>query len=234
MNAGAGIASGSLLGRARAWAFAHPSAILLSVQLVAVVLYPLLQDVVGRAVFGAFGIVVLALAVWVVNRNPGVKWLGWLLAVPAVVLSLGAALAGHSEWQAMGYVLEALLYLYAAACLTAYMLGDARVTIDDLFAIGATFTLLAWAFAYAFAACQLQWPGSFTGAVEPEQPRGWMELLYLSFSILSSTGLSDVIPLSPAARSLAMLEMFAGVMYMAMVVARLVGLVSKRGVSPSD
>lgn len=234
MNAAAGAPGGSLLARSRAWAVAHPSAILLLVQLVAVVLYPLLQDVAGRAMFGAFGILVLSLAVWVVNRNPGVKWLGWLLAVPAVVLSLGAALAGHPEWQAMGYVLEALLYLYAAACLTAYMLGDARVTIDDLFAIGATFTLLAWAFAYAFAACQLQWPGSFTGAVQPEQPRGWMELLYLSFSILSSTGLSDVIPLSPAARSLAMLEMFAGVMYMAMVVARLVGLVSKRGVSPSD
>ena len=77
----------------------------------------------------------------------------------------------------------------------------------------------------------MQVPGSFTGAVEPEEPRGWMELLFLSFSILSSTGLSDVIPLSPAARALAMVEMFAGVMYMAMVVARLVGLVSSRGVS---
>ena len=77
----------------------------------------------------------------------------------------------------------------------------------------------------------MQFPGSFTGAVEPEEPRGWMELLFLSFSILSSTGLSDVIPLSPAARALAMVEMFAGVMYMAMVVARLVGLVSSRGVS---
>lgn len=234
MNAGPATPEGPAVARLRGWVYAHPSAILLAVQLVAVVLYPLLQDVVGRAVFGAFSIVVLALAVWVVNRNPGVKWLGWVLAVAAVGLSLGATLAGHSEWQATGYVLEALLYVYAAACLTAYMLGDARVTIDDLFAIGATFTLLAWAFAYAFAACQLQWPGSFTGAVDPEQPRGWMELLYLSFSILSSTGLSDVIPLSPAARSLAMLEMFAGVMYMAMVVARLVGLVSSRGVSKTD
>src|SRR5690606_17272510 len=134
---------------------------------------------------------------------------------------------------ASGYVLEALLYLYAAGCLTAYMLGDSRVTLDDLFAIAATFTLLAWAFAYAYAACQLQYPGSFTGAVEPDEPRGWMELLYLSFSILSGTGLSDVLPLSLAARSLAMLEMFAGVMYMAMVVARLVGLVASRGISRS-
>lgn len=217
--------------RMRGWMEKHPSAVLLSVQLLGIVLYPLLQDVVGRAMFGAFGMLVLALAVWIVNRNPGVNWLGWVLAIPAVGLSVGAAIHSHPEWQAAGYVLEALLYVYAAATLTAYMLGDSRVTLDDLFAIGATFTLLAWAFAYAFAACQLQFPGSFTGALQPEEPRGWMELLYLSFSILSSTGLSDVIPLSPAARALAMLEMFAGVMYMAMVVARLVGLVSSRGIS---
>lgn len=230
MNAG-GNGSGCTMARMRQWMEKHPSAVLLSVQLLGIVLYPLLQDVVGRAVFGAFGMLVLALAVWIVNRNPGVNWLGWLLAVPAVALSLGAAIQAHQEWQAAGYVLEALLYLYAAVTLTAYMLGDSRVTLDDLFAIGATFTLLAWAFAYAYAACQIQYPGSFTGALQPDEPRGWMELLFLSFSILSSTGLSDVLPLSPAARALAMLEMFAGVMYMAMVVARLVGLVSTRGIS---
>ena len=230
MSAGADQPAGRFA-QTRDWMEKHPSAVLLSVQLLGIVLYPLLQDVVGRAVFGAFGMLVLALSVWIVNRNPGINWIGWLLAVPAVGLSVGAALQSHAEWQAAGYVLEALLYLYAAATLTAYMLGDSRVTLDDLFAIGATFTLLAWAFAYAFAACQLQFPGSFTGALEPEEPRGWMELLYLSFSILSSTGLSDVLPLSPAARALAMLEMVAGVMYMAMVVARLVGLVSSRGVS---
>ena len=222
---------GGKLARWREWMRKHPSGVLLFVQLLAIVLYPLLQDVVGRAVFGAFSMLVLALAVWVVNRNPGINWIGWLLAVPAVGLSLAAALQSHQEWQAAGYVFEALLYLYAAATLTTYMLGDTRVTVDDLFAMGATFTLLAWAFAYAYAACQLQFPGSFTGAIEPEEPRGWMELLFLSFAVLSSTGLSDVIPLSPAARALAMLEMFAGVMYMAMVVARLVGLVASRGVS---
>ena len=224
----------SHVARAWTWVARHPSATLLLVQLLGVVLYPLLQDLVGRTVFGAFGILVLALTVWVVNRNPGIKWIAWILALPAVALSLAAALGGHEEWLATGFLLEAVLYLYAAATLIAYMLGDHRVTLDDLFAMAATFTLLAWGFAYAFAACQLHYPGSFVGAVTPEQPRGWMELLFLSFSILSSTGLSDVLPLSPAARSLAMLEMLAGVMYMAMVVARLVGLVSSRGISKSS
>ena len=51
-----------------------------------------------------------------------------------------------------------------------------------------------------------------------------MELLFLSFSTLSSTGLSDVIPVKPFARSLLMFEMIAGVAYLTVVVSRLVAL----------
>ena len=51
-----------------------------------------------------------------------------------------------------------------------------------------------------------------------------MELLFLSFTTLSSTGLSDVVPIKPFARSLSMLEQVAGIAYVAMVVSRLVGM----------
>ena len=56
-----------------------------------------------------------------------------------------------------------------------------------------------------------------------------MELLFLSFTTLSSTGLSDVVPVEPFARSLVMIEQLAGVAYIAIVVSRLVSLtVAKR------
>jgi hypothetical protein len=51
-----------------------------------------------------------------------------------------------------------------------------------------------------------------------------MEQLFLSFTTLSSTGLSDVVPIRPFARGLSMIEQLAGVSYVAMVVSRLVGL----------
>ena len=41
--------------------------------------------------------------------------------------------------------------------------NEQKVTRDELFAAGATFTLLAWAFAFAFAVCQQWYPGSFQG-----------------------------------------------------------------------
>jgi hypothetical protein len=104
------------------------------------------------------------------------------------------------------------------------MLADHRITRDELFAVGATFTLVAWAFAYVFVVCQAIAPHSFTAAVNPTGDRSWMELLFLSFTTLSSTGLSDVVPIRPFARALVMLEQLAGVGYIAMVVTRLVGL----------
>ena len=55
-------------------------------------------------------------------------------------------------------------------------------------------------------------------------PISWFELLFLSFSTLTSVGLSDVIPVGSHARSFAMVEMVAGVFYVALVVARLVSL----------
>jgi hypothetical protein len=208
---------------------AHPSALLLGVQLLGVVLYPAMENTqAGRALFGAFGIVVLALALWVVNRSPLLNWVAWILALPAVVLSIAAAVAGLPNLGAMAMVLEGALYLYTAFGLIAYMLRDHQVTDDELFAAGATFTLLAWSFAFAYAVCQQWFPGSFIAATGAQEPRTWMELLYLSFSILSGVGLSDVAPVRAQARALVMLEQFAGVMYIALVVSRLIGLATSR------
>ncbi|HEY0502311.1 MAG TPA: potassium channel family protein [Lysobacter sp.] len=203
----------------------HPSAFLLAAQLLSLVLYPLFDGMHGgRVLFGALGVLVLALAVWVVNRSPAIKWIAWLIAVPAFGLSLFAVWAGNDDLLVLSFMLEAALYFYAAVSLIAYMMSDHRVTADELFAAGATFTLLAWGFAYLYAVCQAWYPGSFTGLVNPQQPRTWFELLFFSFSNLSATGLGDVLPLSSPARALTMLEQIAGVGYIAVVVSRLIGL----------
>ena len=64
----------------------------------------------------------------------------------------------------------------------------------------------------------------YNGLVDPERPRTWMELLFLSATNLSATGLGDVLPIHSAARVLVVLEQFCGVGYIAVVVARLIGL----------
>jgi hypothetical protein len=207
----------------------EPSAVLLAAQLGAVLLYPFMESSdVGRSLFSVFGIAILGLVLMAVRSSPGLTWIGLLLGIPATVLLLIQAVSGDDSLLPYSSALEAILYFYAAGALIAYMLADHEITRDELFAVGATFTLVAWAFAYSYTVCQAIEPGSFTAAVDPADERSWMELLFLSFTTLSSTGLSDVVPIKPFARSLVMLEQIAGIAYVAMVVSRLVGLLVLR------
>ena len=207
----------------------HPSGLLLAAQMLTVVLDPLIEQTkAGRAGFVVFGNVVLALALWVVFRSPLLNWIGLVLAVPAMAISLAALVGGYTGILGIGHLLEAAVYFYAAIGLIVYMLSDTDVTMDELLGIGATFTLLAWAFTYAYSACQHFVPGSFGVGPNSLEPRSWFELLFLSFSVLSSVGLSDITPVAPMARSLVMLEMFCGVMYIAIVVSRLIGMIGLR------
>lgn len=220
------MASGAA-GSARHWgilARRHPSAFLLAAQLCSLLAYPLIDDTSGgRALFGAIALVVVPLAVWVVNRSRFFNIVAWLLAIPAVLLTMAAVLTGHDRLLPYSALLEAALYFYAAGSLISHMLHDHKVTADELFAAGATFTLLMWGFAYAYYACQAWYPGSFTG-LEPDRARRWLELLFYSCSNLSATGMGDVLPVGAPARVLTMLEQMAGVAYIATVVSRLIGL----------
>jgi hypothetical protein len=122
----------------------------------------------------------------------------------------------------------AVLYFYTAGALVSYLLADEVITRDELFSVGATFTVVAWAFAHLYSWCQAIYPDSFTAAVDADEARSWMELLFLSFTTLSGTGLSDIAPVEPFARALVMLEQVAGVGYIAMVVSRLITLLAAR------
>ncbi len=211
--------------RWRRLARSNPSALLLAAQLISLILYPLMDETpTGRVLFGAVALFIVPLAVWVVRRSRFQNWVAWMLALPALVLAAASILLGKPAWLAASALFEAALYFYAAFGLISYMLQDEHVGADELFAAGATFTLLAWGFAYAFFVCQVWYPDSFVGLVEPERPRRWLELLFMSFTVLSGVGIGDVLPIGAPARVLVMLEEFAGVGYIAAVVSRLIGL----------
>ena len=103
------------------------------------------------------------------------------------------------------------------------MFEDHWVTKDEIYAVGATFTVIAWGFAYMFMAVQYIWPGSFASS-SGEAILTWQEMLYVSIANFTGVGLSDVLPVLPHAQSLVMIEQIAGVLYIAMVISRLVAL----------
>jgi Ion channel len=206
----------------------QPSAVLLAAQLFGVLLYPFLEGDAGRAALSIFGLLVLVFAVRAVEATPALTWVSFILGVPILALTALEIFQPLDDRALLALsVLLAAFYFYTCYALIRYMFHDWIVTTDELWATGATFTVLAWAFAYVFQAVQVIWPGSFAAGAN-HGPFGWFELLFLSFTNLTSVGLSDIVPVLPQARSVVMIEQVAGLMYVALVISRIVAIQGAR------
>ena len=212
----------------------HPSAVLLTAQLLVVLLYPFLEgSTAGRAVVGVVQMGVVLIAAWAVRATPVLSWVAIVLGAPAMMLTVAEAISPSTDAIVLASAgFHVPFYFFVSYAMVRYLFHDEKVTRDELYATGAAFTVVAWAFAYIYAATQVAWPGSFSGTESTEQ--SWFELLYLSFTTLTSLGLSDIVPVLDHARSLVMVEMVVGVFYVALVVARLVGLGASRRVRRPD
>ncbi|MDF3044758.1 MAG: two pore domain potassium channel family protein [Ornithinibacter sp.] len=206
----------------------QPSAFLLAVQILVILLLPFLESSdYGRAVISLLSLSALITAVFTVRSTPALTWLSVTLALPAAVFEIWSLVDDRAVIVALAHSFLAVFYFYTAYALISYMFEDAWVTKDELFAVGACFTVLVFAFAYVFLAIQEVYPNSFTSFDGPGE-RTFLELLYYSGANLTSVGLSDVGPIRPEARAMGTVEQLAGVMYVAMVISRLVALTVMR------
>jgi hypothetical protein len=133
---------------------AHPSAILLFGQLLAILIYPFLEgSTLGRAGLGVVQIALVLVALYAVRRTPTLTWVGALLVPPAMVLSVLEAISPSNDAIVLGSaVVHAPFYFFVSYGMIRYLFHDDRVTRDELFATGAAFTVVAWGFAYVYSA----------------------------------------------------------------------------------
>jgi hypothetical protein len=114
-----------------------------------------------------------------------------------------------------------------------------KVNTNAILGAIVAYILAAVAFATAFQLIDLFQPGSFTGL-----PAGGIQrevesaLLYFSFICITTMGFGEIVPVSELARSSVALEGAFGTLYLAVMIARLVGLQSAARAdaspSPSD
>jgi len=176
-----------------------------------------------RAFMWCLGVLALLIIAKVIRQTPVYTFLGLSFVGGAFIFSFLILLGFDTiTMQVIAHSFESLAYFLAAYGLVRYMFADRYLTKDEMFAAGAVFTLIAWGFAFLYNICQLLIPNSFQSPTAGLQ--SWLNLLFLSFSLQSATGLSDIMPMTPAARILAMLQMFCGVMYLALIVSRLIAL----------
>ena len=165
----------------------------------------------------------LGLAVRMVSRVRGQVRATWLLVVPTIALNF-AYLFVAPVLALANLVMLAAFYSYVIFCLLDYVLRDADVSIDELFAATCTYILIALVFACVYSIVELLVSGAFVIPVaEGPQSRFW-DLVYFSFTVLTSTGFGDIHPLAREARAVVVVEQVVGVMFVAILIARLTGM----------
>jgi hypothetical protein len=154
----------------------------------------------------------------------------------AALMSGGIALAGSvaTEWLSSPVLLTVVfggyLGLFASLlwALAERVFAAGRVDANRLLGAISIYLAAGYAWGFLYALMELWVPGSFAGLAAGEAgPSGQdlvRELIYFSFVTLTTLGYGDITPGASLARDLAVLEAIFGQLYLAVVIARLVGL----------
>jgi hypothetical protein len=215
-----------------------PNAWLLLALIVQVLSYPFLEYYHGgRVAIAGFDLAILALALRASRAGGHETSLGYVLVVPAMALAAADVLVKNSHGAyAASLVAQALFHAFVVVCLLRYMLRDQIMTRDEMFAAAGLYGLMAFVFAYLYALVEHWQPGAFVinPANNPRDMTRWWDLLYFSFTCLTSVGFGEITPANDHARSLVMIQQMIGVLYFALVVSRLVTLQTRRAGGERD
>jgi hypothetical protein len=210
----------------RAW-WRQPSATMVLALAASVVIYPFADETRAlRPLAQAIDVAVVLMVVRLIRAQAVSLRSGWVVAIPTIILQLWHLLATAPAVEFAMLVAQVIFHGYAAIALLAYVLSDEEITLDELFAIAGIYVLLGllWASAYAIVilydpnAIYINASNNLDGVV------GFGDLVYYSLTTLTSTGYGEITPVSPAARSLAMLQQIVGVLFVAILISRLTNL----------
>lgn len=215
-----------------AWFSRLPNLWLLLSLIAFVLFYPFLEHAPrGKAVLALFDLLILFLAL----RSSRIsldasRWAYVLAGIAALSHVVSALLPDVDVWTVSNLAAQAIFHAFIVAHLLRYVLRDDIMTRDELFAAACLYVLLAFVFAYLYALVEHFHPGAFVinEANNPDGILSWWEMLYFSFTCLTSVGFGEMTPVDNHARSLVMIQQMIGVLYFALVVSRLVGLQSRR------
>ena len=155
------------------------------------------------------------------------QWPFLLLTVVTLAVRWGELLSGGPQLDVGALLITVLWLIYAVSIIVGHLFQRHDVTADTILGAVVTYLLAAIAFTFAFEIVELLQPGSFSGIpAEARSHRAELgsSMLYFSFVCITTMGYGDIVPVSDIARPLAVLEGVFGQLYLAVMIARLVGL----------
>jgi hypothetical protein len=177
----------------------------------------------GRVLIGVVNIVVLITAVAAVASSRISFVVALLLGLPTVSLQILALRSGSPGHFALYWSFAAAFYAFALVHLLNYVLRRDRMSADKLYGAVAAYILIAILWAFLYGALEYFYPGAFALNGAPTA-LNIGELIYFSFTALTTAGFGDITPVLIQSRFLTILETVTGVMYVAILIARLTGV----------
>jgi hypothetical protein len=200
--------------------------------LAAITVRPLLAyNRVGHVIFATAMVVFFVAAIGVLCRTRQERWaafvfgLVWLGARLPEVFLVNPSI----RIEVVGRIAEIAFLSLMVTLLVAGVLRKPTVSLDNILGAFTGYLLIALIWGIAYSLIELNEPGSFrvNDALQSEWvstvERDWV-LNYFSCCTLMTVGYGDVTPVHAAARTLAVLEAMTGQLYLAVLVAVLVGI----------
>jgi len=181
----------------------------------------------GRLVLNGINFFVLIATIAAVGRSMLSFVIALLLAVPAVLFQYVGLWHDSDTDLAWSWIFSATLYFMTIVYLVRYVFQPRIMTQDKLFGAAAAYLLIGVFWAYLYAIVGAFYPRSFMVVGVPGQ-LVYADALYLSITVLTSTGFGDITPLTRQARGVCMVEQITGALFVAILIARLAGVYPPR------
>lgn len=172
------------------------------------------------------------------------KWImiGMILAVPPLVLASFRDLNETAPPLAfIVYFLSiGLLLILSMIAILQEVLRARRVTVHTISGSMSIYLLATLLWGVAYTVIELIWPGSFSVSFVEIGTQGatasdiFAELFFFSLVTITTAGYGDVTPISPQAQSLTSLELVIGQIFLAILVAWLVGMFIAHSLQEGD
>ena len=177
----------------------------------------------GRLILNAINMFLLIATVAAVGRGTLSFVIAVLLAAPAIWFQYRGLWQDSDVDLAWSWIFSASLYFITTVYLVRYVFQPRIMTPDKLFGAAAAYLLIGVLWAYLYAAVGYFYPQSYM-VVGQAGRLVYADALYLSITVLTSTGFGDVTPLTRAARGICMVEQITGALFVAILIARLAGV----------
>ena len=188
-------------------------------------LAPLLDDfTVIRIAFDIALSLILVIGCFAVSRRKLTPWIAIILSIPMLLsIWIDFPKLNLPQMEIVGSISGILYFTLIAGTILSFVFSSRNVTSGVISAALVVYLLLGTIWSFGYTLVDLFVPGSFN-IPDHLVGAGGPSFMYYSFITLTTIGYGDITPISGMARSLSMLEGIIGQTYMAVLVARLVGM----------